>query len=500
MIKNKVVKSLIFIVVIILIFVAFFMFRSTTNVKYYNSLNELNGEKIGIATGSTFDSIIKKKLKNVDLKYYDNAVDRISALRNGKIAAYVTDDAMANEAIKNNNDLTILNEPIGVENYAYAINPNNPELKEKVDKVLLGLKKDGTLDYLQKKWMGNNESKKKLENIKLSGKNGTINFGTLATSAPFSYLKDDKIVGYDIDLMLYICDKLDYSLNINVLDWNGLLTAVNVGKVDMAGCGIIVTKEREKSMLFSAPNYEGNVVAVVLKNTISDSNVVDDIKQNFVNTFVKEDRYKLFINGTLTTLEISILSIIFGTILGVIIGIMRVSNKKNMKFISKIFISFMQGMPITVLLLIMYYLIFVKTPLSAIAVSIITFSIYLSAYVAEMIRGGYEAINKNQIQAAYSIGFTKYQTVKYIIFPQIISYIIPIYKGQVISTIKSTSIVGYIAIMDLTKIGDLIRSRTFDAFFSLIAVALIYLLICIMFQKLLEYIEKKVNKRKQVIV
>lgn len=500
MIKNKVVKSLIFIVVIILIFVAFFMFRSTTDVKYYNSLNELNGEKIGIATGSTFDFIIKKKLKNVDLKYYDNEVDRISALRNGKIAAYVTDDAMANEAIKNNNDLTILNEPIGVENYAYAIDPNNSELKEKVDKVLLDLKEDGTLDYLQKKWMGNNESKKKLENIKLSGKNGTINFATLATSAPFSYLKGDKIVGYDIDLMLYICDKLDYSLNINVLDWNGLLTAVNVGKVDMAGCGIIVTKEREKSMLFSAPNYEGNVVAVVLKNTISDSNVVDDIKQNFVNTFVKEDRYKLFINGTLTTLEISILSIIFGTILGVIIGIMRVSNKKIMKFISKIFISFMQGMPITVLLLIMYYLIFVKTPLSAIAVSIITFSIYLSAYAAEMIRGGYEAINKNQIQAAYSIGFTRYQTVKYIIFPQIISYIIPIYKGQVISTIKSTSIVGYIAIMDLTKIGDLIRSRTFDAFFSLIAVALIYLLICVVFQKLLEYIEKKINKRKQVIV
>lgn len=500
MTKNKAVKSILFIFVIILIFFAFFMFRSTTDVKYYNSLDELNGKKIGIVTGSTFDTIITKRIKNVDLKYYDNAVDRISALRNGKIDAYVTDDAMANEEIRYNNDLAILNDHIGVEKYAYAINPNNPELKEKVDKVLLELKKDGTLDYLQKKWMGNNESKKNLENIRLSGKNGTIIFGTLATSAPFSYLKDDKIVGYDIDLMLYICDKLDYSLNINVLDWNGLLTAVNVGKVNMAGCGIIVTKEREKSLLFSAPNYEGNVVAVVLKNTISDSNAVDDIKQKFVNTFVKEDRYKLFINGTLTTLEISILSIIFGTILGIIVGIMRVSNKKNMKFISKIFILFMQGMPITVLLLIMYYLIFVKTPLSAIAVSIITFSIYLSAYVAEMIRGGYEAINKNQIQAAYSIGFTRYQTVKYIIFPQIISYIIPTYKGQVISTIKSTSIVGYIAIMDLTKIGDLVRSRTFDAFFSLIAVALIYLLICIVFQKLLEYIEKKVNKRKQVIV
>ena len=168
MTKNKAVKSILFIFVIILIFFAFFMFRSTTDVKYYNSLDELNGKKIGIVTGSTFDTIITKRIKNVDLKYYDNAVDRISALRNGKIDAYVTDDAMANEEIRYNNDLAILNDHIGVEKYAYAINPNNPELKEKVDKVLLELKKDGTLDYLQKKWMGNNESKKNLENIRLS--------------------------------------------------------------------------------------------------------------------------------------------------------------------------------------------------------------------------------------------------------------------------------------------------------------------------------------------
>lgn len=339
---------------------------------------------------------------------------------------------------------------------------------------------------------------KELENIKLTGENGTINFGTLATSAPFAYLKNGEIVGYDIDLMLYICDKLGYNLNINVIDWNGLLTAVSVGKIDMAGCGIIVTEEREKAMLFSKPNYEGGIVAIVLKKVETSSNIINDFKQNLFNTFIKEDRYKLFITGTLTTLGISLFSIIFGTILGIILGILRVSNSKSIKFISRIIIAFMQGMPITVLLLIMYYLVFVKTPLSAIMVSIITFSIYLSAYVAEMIRGGYEAINKNQIQAAYSLGFTKFQTVKYIIFPQIISYIIPIYKSQVISTIKSTSIVGYIAITDLTKIGDMVRARTFDAFFSLVAVALIYLIICMMFQKILEIIEKKINKRKMV--
>lgn len=500
MIKNK-IKSIIIVAVIIVLISIFALLLHTSNtIKYYDSLNSLNGEKIGVSTGSTFDTIVKKKLHNIDIKYYDSTVDMITALRNGKIATFITDDAMANEAIKNNDDLVILNDFVGSENYAYAINPNNHDLKEQVDKALLDLKKDGALDYLEKKWMENDDNKKYLEKVNLSGKNGTIKFGTLATSAPFSYLKNDEIVGYDIDLMMLICDKLGYDLDINVMDWKGLLTAVNVGKIDMTGCGIIVTEEREKSMLFSIPNYEGNVVSVVLNESTSQSNVFNSIKQNFINTFMKEDRYKLFINGTLTTLEISIFSIIFGTILGIALGIIRISSKKKIKFISKVFMLFMQGIPITVLLLIMYYVIFVKTSLSATVVSIITFAIYLSTYVAEMIRGGYEAINKNQIQAAYSLGFTKYQTAKYIILPQIISYIIPVYKGQVISTIKSTSIVGYIAIMDLTKIGDLIRSRTFDAFFSLIAVALIYLLICMVFQKVLEYIEKKVNKRKQVAI
>ena len=498
--RSKLKKYIIVVIIIILIGILTLTLHTNYNIKYYTSLEELNSEKIGVSTGSTFDTLVNKKLKNIDIKYYDSVIDMITALRNGKIATYITDEAMANETIKNNGDLVILNDPVGIENYAYAINPNNQDLKKQIDQVLLELKKDGTLNYLEKKWMGNDDTKKYLENINLSGKNGTIKFGTLATSAPFSYLKNNKIVGYDIDLMMLICDKLDYNLDVEVMDWKGLLTAVNVGKVDMAGCGIIVTEEREKSMLFSAPNYEGNVVSVVLNKSISNSNVLDSIKQDFTNTFIKENRYKLFINGTLTTLEISILSIIFGTILGTVLGIMRVSSKKISKFISKIFISVMQGIPITVLLLIMYYIIFVKTSLSAIVVSIITFAIYLSAYVAEMIRGGYEAINKNQIQAAYSLGFTKYQTVKYIIFPQIISYIIPVYKGQVISTIKSTSIVGYIAIMDLTKVGDLIRSRTFDAFFSLIAVALIYLFICMMFQKILECMEKKINKRKRVII
>lgn len=498
--KRSLIKIILFSLVILLFIILILLNNSSKDITYYTSLKELSGTKIGLATGSTFDIIIENNIEDVDIKFYDNAVDRIIAVRNGKISAYVTDEALAKEAVKNNSDLTIIDEYIEEESYAYAIAPTKSELKQQIDSVLLELKEDGTLEYLEQKWLGDDDAKKVLEDIKLSGENGTIDFGTLATSAPFAYLKDGEIVGYDIDVMLYICEELGYDLNINVMEWNGLLTAVSVGKVDVAGCSIIVTDERKQSMLFSEPNYVGGVVAVVLKDTSLSSNIIKDLKQNFFNTFIKEKRYKLFITGILTTLEISVFTIIFGTILGIILGIIRISRKKMLRIISSLFISIIQGTPITVLLLIMYYLILVKTSLSPIMVSILTFSIYLSVYVAEMIRGGYEAINKNQIQAAYAIGFNKYQTIKLVIFPQIINYIMPIYKGQVISTIKSTSVVGYIAVTDLTKIGDMIRARTFDAFFSLIAVALIYLLICLVFQKILEYIDRKINKRRKELI
>ena len=496
---NRKVKSILIISLLVIVSLVSFnlLKHSNRDAVYYTSLNELNGTEIGLSTSSTFESIVNKKINNVKVKYYDNVTDRILALRNGKISAYITDAILAQENLRNNQDLTIIEEYIEEESYAYAIAPLQKELKKKIDIALKKLKEDGTLEYLQEKWFGDNEENKKLEDIKLTEKNGTIKFGTLATSAPFAYLKNGKIVGYDIDTMLYVCELLGYNLEVVVMDWSGLLTAVSVGKVDVAGCSIIVTDERKKSMLFSEPNYTGGVVAVVLKDTSTSNNLIKNLKTNFYNTFIKENRYKIFGNGILVTLQISMLRIIFGTILGIFLGIVRISKNHLLKTISKLFISIIQGMPITVLLLIMYYLIFVKIFISPIVVAVITFSIYMSAYIAEMIRGGYEAINKNQIQAAYALGFSKIQTIKYVIFPQLIDYVMPIYKGQIISTIKSTSVVGYIAVTDLTKVGDMVRSRTFDAFFSLIAVAIIYLIICMIFEKILELIEKNIIKKER---
>ena len=201
------------------------------------------------------------------------------------------------------------------------------------------------------------------------------------------------------------------------------------------------------------------------------------------NIFIKQNNW------------IAIVSIIIGTLFGFILFLLHRSKIKILRIISLVFVRFLQGVPVTVLLLTFYFGIFGSINIEPIIVAVIAFSIYFSAYVCEIIKGAFSSINRTQIDSAYALGFTKIQTFKYIVFPQVLSYVIPVYKNESVSLIKSTSIASYISVMELTKVSDIIRNRTYEAFFPLIFIALIYFIICYAFCKLLDLIYKKVNPR-----
>ncbi len=224
-------------------------------------------------------------------------------------------------------------------------------------------------------------------------------------------------------------------------------------------------------------------------------NGIQSFKNSFYRTLLFEDRYKIFLKGLTNTILISVLSILFGTILGFILFILS-RKEKTIQKITTIFIRLLQGIPITVLLLIFYYVIFGMIDINPVLVAVITFSIYFSAYAAEVMKGAYASINKNQIYSAYSMGFTKKQTLRFIILPQVLSYMIPVYKNEMVSLIKLTSIASYISIIDLTKASDIVRNRTYEAFFPLIFTAFIYFLICFLLGKLLDYADKRMNPRR----
>ena len=235
------------------------------------------------------------------------------------------------------------------------------------------------------------------------------------------------------------------------------------------------------------------IVTFISKDVIID--FLNNISNSFNRTVIVEKRYILFLKGLKSTLLISFLSIIFGTLLGFILFLLQKSKIRILSIFSYMIVRFLQGVPVTVLLLTFYFGIFGNINIEPILVAIIVFSIYFSAYVSEIIKGAFLSINRTQIDSAYALGFTKLQTVRYIIIPQVLSYVIPVYKNESVSLIKSTSIAGYISVIELTKATDIIRNRTYEAFFPLIFTALIYFIICYAFCKILDLVYKKINPR-----
>lgn len=208
------------------------------------------------------------------------------------------------------------------------------------------------------------------------------------------------------------------------------------------------------------------------------------LANQFYNTMIVDDRWKMLIGGLKNTLIIAFFALFIGVAIGTLVAIIKVMAVMNNKskllrflnFICNIYINIIRGTPVVVQLLIMYFIIFVSVT-NAVFIAIISFGLNSGAYVAEIMRAGILAVDKGQTEAGRSLGLSGAQTMKSIVLPQAIKNILPALCNEFITLLKETSIAGYVAIQDLTKAGDRIRFSTYDSFIPLIVVALIYLII-----------------------
>jgi polar amino acid transport system substrate-binding protein len=236
-----------------------------------------------------------------------------------------------------------------------------------------------------------------------------------------------------------------------------------------------------------------NIAAYAEEDTANHPGFFTSFAQNFQNNFLKEKRYLLIVNGLVITLVISLAAALLGTLLGGLICFLRMSRNRLCRGIASVYITILRGTPILVLLMILFYIIFAKVNINAVVVAIIAFALNFAAYASEMFRTSIESVNKGQTEAGIAMGFTKASTFIHIILPQAVRRVMPVYKGEFISLVKMTSVVGYIAVEDLTKASDIIRSRTFDAFLPLLLVAVIYFLLAWLCTLLLDRIELSVH-------
>ncbi|MBQ2615131.1 MAG: amino acid ABC transporter permease [Clostridia bacterium] len=216
--------------------------------------------------------------------------------------------------------------------------------------------------------------------------------------------------------------------------------------------------------------------------------------EGFYNNLIHADRWKLLLEGLGVTLEITCAAIVMGTILGVILAFMKMSKIKLFRGIAKTYIEIIRGTPTTVQLLIMYMGVFASVSAPKWIVASIAFGMNSAAYVAEIVRAGVESVDHGQIEAGRSLGLSNLQTTMKIVLPQAIKIALPTYTSEFIVLLKETSIAGYIAMEDLTKVASMITSRTFNAWFPLLTAALLYFLMTFTLAKIFGCLERRLRK------
>ena len=217
------------------------------------------------------------------------------------------------------------------------------------------------------------------------------------------------------------------------------------------------------------------------------------------DTFLKDDRWKYLTNGLSTTLIVTFFAVILGMILGFLIAIVRATHDKNGKlgilnFLAKVYLTVIRGTPVVVQLLILYFIIFATVNIDKTLVAVLAFGLNSAAYVAEIVRSGIMSIDNGQFEAGASLGLNYSKTMISIILPQAFKNILPALANECIVLLKETSVAGYIALVDLTKGGDIIRSQTYEAFLPLIVVAVIYLVMVMFLSAMVSKLERRLAK------
>ena len=219
--------------------------------------------------------------------------------------------------------------------------------------------------------------------------------------------------------------------------------------------------------------------------------------QKLHETFIESGYLDFMFEGLKNTVLITLGALAIGIVIGSLIAIIKYFAEdtpalKPAAAVCDVYVTVIRGIPVVVLLLIFFFVI--MTAADGIPVAIITFGINSGAYMAERIRSGLGAVDRGQLEAARSRGMSKTQAMRKVIFPQAIRYILPAIGNEMIALLKETSVAGYVAVVDLTRAGNLVRNNTHDAFNPLMVVALTYLLIVVLLSRLLKILERRLKR------
>ena len=480
--------------------------KNTEEQKTGKTLAGFENASIGVLTGSVYDDFVKERFPNARREYYSMFSDMIVAVEQGKIDGYLSENTYVTAAIWEGAKIQAIDEAIACTHAGFIFQKGEQSalLREQMNSFIHAAKENGTLDALNKKWFGKTEPTEKLDFDSLTGENGTLKIAVSPDLKPGSYIKDGELTGYEMEILQLFAKEYGYKLDMSYMTFDAILPGVTTGKYDIGTGAVTITEERAQSLDFSESHLTVDVVMVVKEEAGSavQTSFWDELKEDFHKTFIRENRWKLIVEGIGVTMLISICAAITGSLLGFGLYMLSRADAKviqvSAKGVAKVYSRMIAGTPVVVILMILFYVIFGKNrDMNGIVVAIIGFTLTFGAFVYDHMTVSVNSVDIGQTEAAYALGYTRNKTFFRIIFPQAMTVFLPSYCGQAVELIKATAVVGYVAVNDLTKMGDIIRSNTYEAFFPLIATAVIYFLLTWMLSALLGLLKRHFEPKRR---
>ena len=503
----------VFIILMVLLLAAE-LFATTADGKY-ETIEDLNGLPIGVQTAVLYEELIQDRVPDTEFQYYTMPTDMILALKSGKVAAYLVEGVGYGVHKANHPELDTFREIPGYISASNIIGNNDKQdrlLREMNEFIDNGYKNGllGDEGSLYQYWIADFDPATDNVGVKdftFTGENGILNVAVEGGYEPFSFVSDGNLAGFDVEFVCRFCVEYGYTPVFNEIPFESIAPGVETGKFDI-GMNIVVSEERNETGTLSDIYYTCPVYLVILGNSpyasgnegtaaVAETGFFEKIQNSFYKTFIRENRWKLFVSGAGVTTLITICSIIVGTVLGFAVYMACRHGNVFANRTTNFFMWLIHGMPTVLFLMILYYVIFGASRLSGMWISVVGFSLMFATSMIDMLRVGYNAIGKGQYEASTALGYSDSQSFFRILLPQAAHHFLPIYSNEVVTLIKETSVVGYIAVLDLTKISDLVRSRTYEAFFALILTAVVYFVIQGIMVRLVRMIQKKIDPRRR---
>lgn len=447
-----------------------------------DGLNAFRRAELGAVTGSLYGGYCRELFPNAHISEFNNFSDVLMALRQGKVAGTMLDRPNFNAVKRTDSKLSAVNVPqYSVEiGFGFQKTEEGYALQAQMNSFLDKLRADGRLDSMLDKWYGETEPSVSvpLEELKENPKTLRVSIDT--TRKPFVYMYEGKPVGFEIEALYLFCKEYGYNVEIEDVSFASGLAGLAGEKYDLVCGGLYMTPERKESVNFSDPYMVADVVMATYEKS-GVGNFFASIGESFEKTFIRESRWKLIVKGILTTLLISVCAVLGGTVLGFLLYLAARSKNRALSSVTRVFTKIysklITGTPTLVVLMLLFYVVFGRSDLGGTVVAIIGFILTFGSFVYGQLALTVEAVDKGQTEAAYALGYSRNRTFFRIVLPQAMKMFLPVYSAEIVGLIKATSVVGYIAVNDLTKMGDIIRGNTYEAFFPLIAVAVIYFII-----------------------